>query len=293
MGAIFSYGVGLGLTIPTTNLYVAHASGTGRASALNLLNLAWGVGAVAAPPVVAIFQRTDNTRMFLFALAAALLAMAVPLAGIAESGAAAVRDPGRVTPDAGAPVRGGTLLFGAMLFLYVGTETSVSGWIALYARRLDVIPAALSIAMPALFWGALLGGRAAAPMVLRRIPESRLLGAGLVLATLGVCALLVARSAGVLAGAVVLGGLGFSTVFPLTVALFTRDLDRAAVRAAGPIFVLAGLGGAVLPPLVGLISRQSGSLTAGLVVPLFGCLAMFVVRSRIGSTLSGSVIAVR
>lgn len=283
MIAIFSYGVGLGLTIPTTNLYVAQASGATRGSALNVLNLAWGVGAVAAPPVVALFQRTDNTRIFLFALAAALLLMAAPLARIAEpDGSGVSHEAERMTLGPAVRSRGGTLMFGAMLFLYVGTETSVAGWVALYARRLEVVPATLSLAIPSLFWAALLAGRAAAPVVLRWMPESRLLGAGLLLATAGVSALLVARSAGLLAVAVATGGLGLSTIFPLTVARFTRDLDRAAARAAGSIFVLAGLGGAILPPLVGIISRQSGSLTAGLFVPLFGCLAMFMALARMG-----------
>jgi fucose permease len=130
-----------------------------------------------------------------------------------------------------------------------------------------------------LFWAALLLGRGAAPIILRKVPEARFLGASLLLATAGVVVLLTARSAGTLAAGLAIGGLGFSAVFPLTVALFTRDLDRAAARAAGPVFVLAGLGGAILPPLVGIISRQSGSLTAGLFVPLFGCLAMLALRA--------------
>ena len=282
--AIFAYGVGLGLTIPTTNLYVAQASGATRGSALNLLNLAWGAGAVAAPAVVALFQRFGYTRLFLFLLAAALLLMAVPVARIAEPHDGGLRqEPERITPGHAIRSASGTLMFGLMLFLYVGTETSVAGWVALYARRLEVIPSTLSLAIPSLFWAALLAGRAAAPVMLRWMPESRLLVAGLLVATAGVSALLVARSAGVLAVAVAIGGLGLSTIFPLTVARFTRDLDREAARAAGPIFVLAGLGGATLPPLVGFISRQSGSLTAGLFVPLIGCLAMFVALSRIGA----------
>ena len=278
--AIFLYGVGLGLTIPTTNLYIAQASGASGAAALNVLNLAWGLGAVAAPPVVAVFQRTNSVRLFLFGLAAALVLMAVPLAGLSEPAArSAPHDAERATAGAATRSRGGTLVFGVLLFVYVGTETSVGGWIALYARRLDVVPAALSIAMPALFWAALLVGRAAAPAVLRRVSEPRLLGASLLMATAGVSVLLLAGSAGALAAAVVIGGLGLSTIFPLTVALLTRDLAGDAARAAGPIFVLAGLGGAVLPPLVGIISRQSGSLRAGLLVPLVGCFAMLALRA--------------
>jgi MFS transporter, FHS family, glucose/mannose:H+ symporter len=288
MIAIFSYGVGLGLTIPATNLYIAQASGEARASALNVLNLAWGAGAVAAPPVVALFQRTNSARTFLFCLAAALVLMALPLARLSEAGDSnAPRASETGTVDNTTRSRRGTLMFGALLFVYVGTETSVAGWVALYARRLDVIPAALSIATPSLFWAALLTGRAAAPFVLQRIPEAKLLGASLLLATVGVSALLLARSAGALGLAVVIGGLGLSTIFPLTLALFTRQLEGAAARAAGPVFVLAGLGGAVLPPLVGIISAQSGSLRAGLFVPLLGCIAMLALRAWQGRAAPG------
>ena len=279
MLAIFSYGVGLGLTIPTTNLYIAQTSGERRASALNVLNLAWGAGAVAAPPAVALFQRTNSARTFMFALAAALVLMALPLTRISGSAASRAEESERAAPRTVPHSKGGTLMFGALLFVYVGTETSVAGWVALYARRLDIIPAALSIATPALFWATLLMGRGAAPLALRWIPEAKLLGASLLLATVGVTTLLFAGSAGVLAAAVAVAGLGFSTVFPLTVALFTRHLEGAAARAAGPVFVLAGLGGALLPPVVGIISRQSGSLRAGLFVPLFGCFAMLALRA--------------
>jgi fucose permease len=160
----------------------------------------------------------------------------------------------------------------------VGTETSVAGWVALYARRLNVVRASLALATPALFWAALLVGRAAAPIVLRRVPEATLLIASLITATAGVSALAVSTSAGLLAVGVLLAGVGLSAGFPLIFASFSRELGREAARAAGSVFVLASLGGAALPPLVGLVSALSGSLATGLLVPLSGCLAMLMVR---------------
>jgi FHS family glucose/mannose:H+ symporter-like MFS transporter len=275
--AIFSYGIGLGLTIPATNLYVSSASGEGRASALNILNLAWGAGAVAAPAAVALFHRANQTRWFLIGLAALLVLMIVPLFQLPGPARGAAHPEPDAEPAGAVPVRAHAVLFGALLFLYVGTETSVAGWVALYARRFDLIPAALSIAAPSLFWAALLAGRGVAPLILRRVSERRLLAAGLILATAGISALLIADSAASLAVAVIVAGAGLSTIFPLTVAQFTRDSSRAA-KAASPAFVLAGLGGAVVPPLVGLISRQTGSLTAGLFVALAGCLVMSAVH---------------
>ncbi len=295
MLAIFAYGVGLGLTIPTTNLFVARAYPASRASALSLMNLAWGVGAVGAPAVVALFQRTNSLRLFLFVLAAALILMAGPLLGLPEPDrdGAPPEVAGETTPPDTSTRRTGTAwVFGALLFLYVGTETSVAGWVALYARRLDLISDTLSVATASLFWAALLAGRAAAPSVLHRVPEARLLGASLLLATAGVAALATSRSALVLAVSIVLAGLGLSAVFPLTLAWFTRDLDRhAAARSAGSIFVLAGLGGAVLPPLVGFISTTSGSLSAGLLVPLIGCFGMVALRAWRARTAAPTPLA--
>lgn len=278
--AIFVYGVGLGLTIPTTNLFVARAYSAGSASALSVLNFAWGIGAVGAPTVVALFQRVDAVRVLLFGLAAALLMIAAPVARIAEPDRGkADGEPIPGERPAGAARHAATWAFGSLLFLYVGTETSVAGWVALYASRLDIVPAMLSVATPSLFWGALLAGRAIAPIVLRRVADARLLGASLLVATAGVAALAAARSPSVLALSIVVGGLGMSAVFPVAFALFARDLGRGAARSAGPVFVLAGLGGAVLPPLVGLVSTMSGSLSTGLAVPLAGCVAMIALRA--------------
>ena len=150
---------------------------------------------------------------------------------------------------------------------------------ALFAGRLDVIPASLSVATPSLFWASMLAGRAAVPLVLRRIPEARVLGASLLLGTAGVALLAASRSGTALAISIVMAGLGLSTVFPLTFAQFTRDLGPDAVRRAGSVFVLAGLGGAVLPLLVGFVSTTAGSLSAGLLVPLAGCIAFLLLRA--------------
>ncbi len=282
--AIFCYGIGLGLLIPATNLFVARGEPANRASALSILNLAWGAGAVGGPPVVAMLRTDDAVSTFVYGLAVLLVLMLVPLARLSDTSPADDAESGAVPVGANATVRlAHTFLFGALLFLYVGTETSVAGWLALYTERLDVVSGSLPVAAPALFWTALLLGRGAAPAMLRRISETRLLAAGLLLATAGIAALLAAASVATLAVSIAVAGAGLSTIFPLTVALFTRDLDRAAARAAGTVFVLAGLGGAVLPPLVGAVSKMSGSLASGLAVPLFGCIAMLALSRTVAS----------
>lgn len=272
--AVCWLGVGLGLTIPTTNLLVAESSPDSRAAALSLLNFSWGIGAVAGPPAVALSRRIDDAHLFLFALAAALLVSAAILAVLPAP---------RVerTDDARQPLTGSgvwrrVLRFGAFLFLYVGTETSVSGWMAVYAQRADLLSSAVAIALPSVFWGTLLAGRALGPWVLTHRSETAVLRAGLAAATVGVVGLLAAGSAVSLTATVIAAGFGFSLVFPVAFAIFTREMGAAAAAATGPVFVFAGFGGATLPWLVGLVSARTGSLAAGLVVPLAGCTALLL-----------------
>jgi FHS family L-fucose permease-like MFS transporter len=279
--AIGAYGVGLGLIIPATNLLVARAYPASSASALSLLNFVWGIGAVGAPAIVALAQRTNGVRAFLVGLAAVLAVMAGAIGRMREP---EWRDEGtdaggRPVPPAARRHLVRALPFGVLLFLYVGTETSVAGWVALYARRLDLVRSSLALATPSVFWAALLAGRALAPIVLRRVGEPAWLTASLFAAAAGVALLAVSRSAAVLVAAVSLAGLGLSAGFPLIFALFTRELGRDAARTAGAVFVLASLGGAALPPLVGVVSEASGSLAAGLLVPLAGCLTLQALRA--------------
>ena len=274
--SVFCYGVGLGVTIPATNLVVSEANPCRRAAALNILNLAWGIGAVAYPSVTALLRRTNNPRALLFGLAAALGLMSVCLSwgSFANLGnrprSAEQPSPPRVGVwrDRFVPILG--LLF----FLYVGTENAVAGWVASYAQRLSTSPGTVWVLTPSFFWGALLLGRALAPVILRLVAEATLVLMGLLLAALGVTILLAAKTlAGVVVG-VGLAGLGLASVFPITVALLSGNLGALASRAAGPMFALGGLGGATLPWLVGFSSTHFGSLRAGLVVPLLSSLAM-------------------
>jgi fucose permease len=273
--AVCGIGLGLGLTIPTTNLIVAESSPGSRAAALSLLNFSWGIGAVAGPPAVALSRRIDDAHLFLSALAGALLISAAILAALRtprmDVGTEAA--PQAPTP----PVAWRSVLrFGVFLFLYVGTETSVSGWMAVYAQRADLLSSAVAIALPSVFWGTLLAGRALGPWVLAHRAEPAVVRAGLAAATVGVVGLLAAGSAVSLTATVMAAGFGFSLVFPVAFAIFTREMGAAAAAATGPVFVFAALGGATLPWLVGLVSARTGSLAAGLIVPLAGCAALLL-----------------
>jgi fucose permease len=278
---VFGYGLGLGVAIPTTNLLVSEANPPRAAAALSILNMVWGAGAVVCPLAAAAVIRVGGLHLMLAGLAVVFVGLALPLASARPAPPAApVDQPPSLTCSLWS--HPSLPLVGALFFLYVGTENTLSGWAASYARRLSVQPGTPWVLAPAFFWAALLLGRALAPAILRRIPEVGLACGGLVVTALGVTVLLAARNlAGVFAG-VSAAGLGLAPVFPITIAMLSHRFGSLASRVAGGMFALAGLGGATLPWLVGFLSNQVKSLRIGLGVPLVTSLTMLILHWRVG-----------
>jgi len=279
-GMIFiaCYGFGLGWSIPTTNLLIAESNPHRRAAALNTLNLAWGLGAVALPVVATGFLRVQRVPAMLFGLAAtSLLICAMLTRGPAWNWK---------TPPAKAPAPVATqqmssqtsslVILGMLFFLYVGTENSFSGWTASFARRISAGTQADWALVPSFFWAALLLGRAVAPLVLRRMHEIALARTGLFLTVAGALVVLSSGRYASLAAGVALAGFGLSSIFPITISQFSYRFGQSASRFVGAMFALAGLGGATLPWLVGFTSHRFGSLRVGLWIPLLSAFAMWI-----------------
>ena len=268
------YGFGLGLTIPTANLLIAELHPDRRAAALNLLNFSWGIGAVGCPFVVAALQRSQRTPLLLFGVTVCLALAAIVLGCIrmpadtkGNSSKVAALDR-KIWKNRSVPV------LGALFFIYVGTESSIGGWVASYAHRIDAGSGTFWALTPSFFWGALLLGRALAPVFLRHVRETTLASAGLVVASLGVFVLLIANTMALVVAGASLAGLGLASVFPINIAMLSQWFGEMASRIGGVMFALSSLGGATVPWLVGILSSRFGSLRIGLIVPLLGSLTM-------------------
>jgi len=116
---------GLGLT----------SSGSSRTSAVSLLNVFWGVGAVLCSLMVA-WTAAHKVLPFLSRRGGA--APGIAGAGDAQS---TVSSGGNFHGTIGFLARdgeeSGDLLFAAVFFLYPGAETAVGGWIGSYVSRLE------------------------------------------------------------------------------------------------------------------------------------------------------------
>jgi FHS family glucose/mannose:H+ symporter-like MFS transporter len=115
-------------------------------------------------------------------------------------------------------------------------------------------------------------GRAVAPAALRIVSDRRLVLAGLITAVCGISLILISRELAALSAGAFITGLGLAPVFPTTFAIFTLHFGTFARNMAGVLFMLAALGAAIVPWVVGVTSKHYGELRIGLGVPLFGAL---------------------
>ncbi|MCU1223752.1 MAG: L-fucose transporter [Edaphobacter sp.] len=77
------------------------------------------------------------------------------------------------------------------------------------------------------------------------------------------------------AWAVVASGFFLSIMFPTIFALGLKGLGRNT-KIGGSLLVMAIVGGAIFPPILGLIAKHTGSLALGYVVPLVGFIGVAV-----------------
>ena len=144
---------------------------------------------------------------------------------------------------------------------------------------------------PAFFWSALVGGRGLAPLALRKYSDRRVANAGLILACTGTAGLLASQTLWSSTLSALIAGLGFAPVYPIVISLLSRRYgDRAQHMLAGFMFASAGMGGAVMPLIVGLVADRYHSLRLGLAVPLACLVVMIVLQAfEAKSADSGSI----
>jgi FHS family glucose/mannose:H+ symporter-like MFS transporter len=268
------FGCGLGLLLPGANLWVAEVAESRRASALSILNLAWGIGAISCPVLIMLAQRNNRLSLLFSSIAglSVLFALACVITDLEPRAPRPAVD--LPLPDE-LPVglKTGVALCG-LFFLYCGAESAVGGWTAALTRRMGTNQENLWELTPMFFWAGLLTGRALGPLILRHVPERIVLIVSLIIVSACNGAILWVANLQAAAICLVVAGLGIACVYPLLVSTMVGYYGRRARRAGSIIFAFASLGAATIPWLVGFTSTHLGGLRVGLLVPLVACAVM-------------------
>jgi FHS family glucose/mannose:H+ symporter-like MFS transporter len=164
------------------------------------------------------------------------------------------------------------VLLALLLYFQLGNEWAIAGWLPLFlTQRLGISPVS-ALGMLAIYWLALLVGRAAAQWVLPKLRHSRLL-AGSVLASILGCVILTATNNpfGAVTGILLLGA-AFAPIYPLVVEKIGRRFPHYHPGFYNGIFSLAIAGGLLAPCTLGFFASEWG------------------VRVVMGLTLAGSIV---
>jgi len=152
------------------------------------------------------------------------------------------------------------------IFLYVGAEVCVSAATPLYLQqRFQVDLTRVGLLGTGLFFTALTIGRLSGGILLHWMRPERFF---LITSVVSAIALLgmFTGSAPVAIAALFVAGLGFANIFPLIFAIAVEQMPQYTNALSG-LMVTAIVGGAVLPPIMGLLADRS-SMETSFLVPL-------------------------
>ena len=276
--AIFIYGAGLGLTIPAINLLTIEITpAAGQSSSVNLINFAWGIGAICSQPFVAVVSRGDSLAAVTVILDLSLLLLAVcffsALRGVADH--AADTTPPEIFD--GIWHRPSSWLFILFGFFVIGIESGLGGWLTTYSKSLE--NGASNINLTVIFFSFMVFGRGIASIVSRRLSESVLISICSATLLVGIFLIVFGESVAMLGAAV--AGLGTSAIFPTNMVRFTKIFGPVATQRATPLFISGICGAASLSWLIGLVSTSYGSLRIGIAVLLIAAVLVLLLQAAI------------
>jgi len=275
-------GLGYGVIALIINVTVSNLFSHRRASALNLINMFFGVGAFIAPAVAGLSLRLSGSSLTALWLGGALEILLLPLffwkfKSIRQDEA---KPGGPSTAGKTQLLRSPVLwILSLMLLFYIGTENGASGWVTTYMRQTTSLAAANAALAASAFWLAFTAGRMLGALLGVRWSTDTMLKVSLSIALLG--GLLIVASTGNIPlsflGFVLLG-LGLGPTFPTALAVITAAFPGASGSATSLSMAVGFVGGMVIPWLLGVMIDTDGPRAGAALLPLgtlimLGCLA--------------------
>lgn len=259
-------GLGHGAVDVGGNVMIAEAYATRRVSALNLLNVFFGIGAVTGPAISSVTLGLWASAIPTLWISVALLLVVIPFV----RASATVRASAPLHRQAGRPAlyRVPVLwILGLLLLLYVGTENGMGGWTTTYIDRTTTLGLERAALVTSGFWFMLTAGRMVAVLLGARLASDRVLVLSLGGSLAGGILLLLSTGNPLLSIAAVSAlGFFFGPIFPTVLAVTTARFPGGPGQAASVVVVMGSLGGMLLPWLQGVLLESIAPFAAALFV---------------------------
>ena len=252
MFLLFLLGVGGGIVVTGANALVSDVGEDHRATALNLVNLFFGLGGLATPFISANLFARNWVRLCYTVATLTVVTVAI-------QAATKMTPPTRagqfIFADAG-PVLGRPLLFllGILLFLYVSCEVGIWNWLP---RHLIAQGISESRALNILSLGFALGlliGRVGVSPILIHVPAITVILVASVAMTVTTFLMLRTKKPGIALTLVFLAGISMAPVFPTTLAIVGDAFPRMTGTAIGFVITCGWIGLAISSRIIGAIA---------------------------------------
>ncbi len=261
-------GLGDGALIVAGNVMVAQTFATKSAGALNLMNVFYGVGAIAGPALVGLtisLWQTALPPLWLISLLMALLLIGIPgLPGkkiiepkSEEHNTATTTPPIPQRPFFLSPV---LWIMSIVLFLYVAVEVGMGGWASEYMQRSTTLIPEQAAFVASAFYVALTAGRLLGAWVGNKMQGTQLLLSCVIGAVAGgFFMLLSVGNTPVSIFSIMLLGLALGPVYPTVMAVVTQRFPTVAGVSASIVIAAGSLGGTFGPWIQGKLLEGLGA----------------------------------
>lgn len=286
-------GLGGGALNGGTNTLIADLHGDPRAksSALNLLGVFFGFGALFLPFVIGSLVKTLGLATILYITVALSLLPAILFAALAFP---------PLKHEKGLPLREVAglahnrlvLSLGFLLFFESGNEFIMGGYTSTYLTRQLSSPVSVASYLLAAYWGAIMVGRVASSRLVLRVKPSTMILASSVGAAAGVVVLLAAQSEFMAGVGIAIAGLSFASIYPVTLAFAASQFEAYSGSVFGILFAIALVGGMTLPWSVGQLAQLHG-LRAALAIVIGNCAMIFLLQLAISARMGEGLLAWR
>jgi fucose permease len=249
---LFLLGMGGGIVVTGANALTSDVGEAHRATALNLVNIFFGLGGLATPFISANLFNRNWIRLCYTIAGLTLVTLAIQAAAHMPPPTGAGRF---IFSDAG-PVLGRPILFllGLLLFLYVGCEVGVWNWLVRHLIAQGIPESrALNILSLGFALGLLIGRLGASPILIRVSAVHVTLVASTAMA-ITTFLMLRTRKPGVAFALVFIAGLSMAPVFPTTLAIVGDAFPRMTGTAMGFVMTCGWVGLAVSSRIIGAIA---------------------------------------
>src|SRR5246127_3680993 len=273
---MFLLGIGGGIVVTGANALVRGVSEAHRATALNLVNLFFGLGGLATPFISANLFKKNWVRLCYTVASLTVVTLAIHAVTPMPAPAGAA---GFVFANIG-PILGRPLLFmlGLFLFLYITCEVGVWNWLPRHLIAQGIPESrALNILSLGFALGLLIGRVGVSPILAHAPPIDVTLGASIAMA-ITTFLMLQTNKPSLAFALVFVAGLSMAPVFPTTLAIVGTAFPRMSGTAIGFVITCGWTGLAVSSRIIGAIAGTDPSRLkkALLVIPAFSVLMIAV-----------------